>query len=81
MSSLFSLAPLPSEPGVVILAGFKLKEVICCCGEKLIPNRDRRHQQNRDDPREAPCAWTETMCLRAACKRFIITTLIRLKRS
>src|SRR5437762_11339092 len=53
MSSLFSLAPLASKPGVVILAGFKLKEVICCGDEKSIANSDWRHQQNRDDSRQA----------------------------
>src|SRR4029453_7841614 len=67
--------------GVVILAGFKVKEVICRGDEKSIANRIRHHQQNRDDSGEAPCTWVESICLRAACNRFIITTLMRLKSS
>jgi hypothetical protein len=54
MSSLFALAPSASGLGVVILAGFKLEEVICRGDEKFIANRIRSHQQNRDDSGEAP---------------------------
>ena len=71
---------MPSAPGcdVLIVTGFKVAQLLLA---NLAQSASQRHQKIATDQQRASCAWKATMFLRAACKRFTITTLIRFKSS
>jgi hypothetical protein len=78
MSSLFSLVPSAPVCDVQIVAGFKVEEVLSA---NLAQSASQRHQKIITGQQRASCARKASMVLRAACKRFTITTLIRFKSS